>query len=238
MILMSHPDPLELMILQEQSYFTHDQNGRILLADEPWDGTRPGPRFYLGRTIDGKIIRKYRHDLPDKIVDELERVSRDEIAALEFDDYPKNRDEYLKILETTDFNAGPCWLVPPAPEPSETATVLVTRNNIRDFSVQGFEWLLDEIDVAEPCAGIIVEGRLVSQCRSIRRSPGSHEAGLETLPEFRGRGFAGIVTLAWARAVRDLRALPIYSTSWTNSNSRQVAKKLRLYHYGNIFSVK
>ena len=147
------------------------------------------------------------------------------------------------------YSSGPCFLVP-SPSGSEklyqktqaqgfpeTVPVLITPRNIKDFSLEGFEWLLDEIHVVEPCVGIIYEGRLVSQCRSVRRSPCVHEAGLETLPYFRGRNYASLVTLGWAAAVRDLGAAPIYSTSWNNLNSQRVARKLDLYYFGNSFSI-
>jgi hypothetical protein len=253
--------PLELMILQTNALVTWDKNGRMLMSDEPWDGTRQAPKFCLGRTIDGKTLLRFRHDIPDSIINELERLSADETPAESFEDMPKHKDKYLEIFETNEFSSGPCWLVPPdstgkkmyektwiadnsGTEHHPLIPVLITKENINNFTLdskldpkKGFEWLKDEITVAEPCAGLIINGHLVSQCRSVRRSSTAHEAGLETLPDFRGHGYAMTVTLGWAAAVRDLGALPFYTTSWQNTNSQNVARKLGLYYYGNSFSV-
>ena len=39
------------------------------------------------------------------------------------------------------------------------------------------------------------------------------------------------VVAAWARAVREIGAEPLYSTSWDNTPSRSVARKLNLIPY-------
>ena len=65
----------------------------------------------------------------------------------------------------------------------------------------------------------------------------AHEAGVETLPDFRGKGYARDVAAEWARRVRGLGAIPLYSTSWTNNASQAVARKLRLVCYGADFEV-
>src|SRR6266851_4539878 len=51
------------------------------------------------------------------------------------------------------------------------------------------------------------------------------------LLERNGRGFAPRVTSAWAAAIRSSGRIPLYSTSWTNSASRAVARKLGLVQY-------
>jgi RimJ/RimL family protein N-acetyltransferase len=83
----------------------------------------------------------------------------------------------------------------------------------------------------------VEEGRAVSVCRSVRITPAAHEAGVETLPRFRGRGYAPDVTAGWARLVRSAGAEPLYSTSWENNASRAVAKKLCLVQYAADFQL-
>jgi RimJ/RimL family protein N-acetyltransferase len=73
----------------------------------------------------------------------------------------------------------------------------------------------------------------VSVCASVRRTGAGHEAGVETVPAHRGRGYAAQVTLAWAAAVRALGRVPLYSTSWSNERSRAVARKLGLICFGS-----
>lgn len=62
-----------------------------------------------------------------------------------------------------------------------------------------------------------------------------HEAGVETHPEYRGRGLAGPVVRGWAHHVRSEGRFPLYSTSWKNRPSQSVARKLGLIQYGTDF---
>ena len=77
----------------------------------------------------------------------------------------------------------------------------------------------------------------MSVCRSVRITPEAHEAGVETLPDFRGKGYAKDVAAQWAQRVRAVGAIPLYSTSWENNASQAVARKLRLECYGADFQV-
>jgi predicted GNAT family acetyltransferase len=84
---------------------------------------------------------------------------------------------------------------------------------------------------------IVVDGNPVSVCFSARSSPVACEAGVETAAQFRGRGYAGVVTAAWARAIRASGRTPFYSTSWTNGASLANARKLGLIATGSSWSV-
>jgi RimJ/RimL family protein N-acetyltransferase len=70
-----------------------------------------------------------------------------------------------------------------------------------------------------------------STCYSSRVGRRADEAGVETPPEHRGRGYAPIAVAAWARRVQRAGKLALYSTSWENRASQRVAAKLggRLY---------
>ena len=84
---------------------------------------------------------------------------------------------------------------------------------------------------------MLKDNRAVSVCRSVRITPQAHEAGLETLLEFRRRGYAKDVVIAWARAVQVMGATALYSTSWENIASQAVARKLKLEMFGSDFHV-
>lgn len=131
---------------------------------------------------------------------------------------------------------GPCFLVPDEIVPS-IQVIGITRENSTELLHGGFEWLNSEIDYAQPCIALVCEGRAVSICRSVRITSKAHEAGLETLNEFRGRGYAAAVVAGWAIEVRKLEAVPLYSTSWDNAASRSVATKSALSFYGANFTV-
>jgi len=92
-------------------------------------------------------------------------------------------------------------------------------------------WLPD-VTLSAPLFAIVVAGRAVAVCGSVRRTPPAHEAGVETVLEFRRRGFALEVVSTWAMAVRAMGVTPLYSTSWTNTASQAVARKLGLICFG------
>ena len=89
----------------------------------------------------------------------------------------------------------------------------------------------------QPFLVIIEENKAVSVCRSVRITSQAHEAGVETLPGFRGKGYAADVVAEWASFVRSRGALPLYSTSWDNIASQAVARKLQLVSYGEDFHI-
>ena len=89
----------------------------------------------------------------------------------------------------------------------------------------------------QPFLAIVEAGRAVSVCRSVRITGEAHEAGVETLPEFRGKGYAKDTVAAWARSVQSMGAMPLYSTSWENTASQAVVKKLHLVQYGADFHI-
>jgi RimJ/RimL family protein N-acetyltransferase len=60
---------------------------------------------------------------------------------------------------------------------------------------------------------------------------------VETLPDFRGQGYAKDVAAEWANRVRAVGGIPLYSTSWENKASQAVARKLGLECYGADFQI-
>ena len=74
-------------------------------------------------------------------------------------------------------------------------------------------------------------------CGCARRTDEAAEASLETAEPFRAQGLAERVTAAWAIAVRASGRMPLYSTSWENSASLAVARKLGLTTYAASWSL-
>lgn len=98
--------------------------------------------------------------------------------------------------------------------------------------------MVAEVADWQPFIAVVEDGRVVSVCRSVRITPAAHEAGVETLPEFRGKGYARDVVAGWVHAVRSLGSIPLYSTSWENTASQAVARKLQVVPYGADFHVR
>ena len=231
------PTDLELLDLHVRALFRHDARSRLLTVNEP-DGGGPAPRLFFGRTREGNLWR-FRADLPESLVGELEALCLDEPPAAELQGEPRHAEAYVRLLEThapaRGTEAGPAYRFAEYPEPKGALSAVTEAN--ADCLHGGFEKLVEELPTYQPFVALLSEGRAVSVCRSVRVTRDAHEAGVETLPDFRGKGYAGEVSAAWARRVRDAGAIPLYSTSWENGASRAVAAKLRLVPFAADFHI-
>jgi RimJ/RimL family protein N-acetyltransferase len=162
-------------------------------------------------------------------------LSVKEPAMADLQEKPAYFHDYIAILQGQRITMGPCFAFPVRPKHSEQV-VRIDRGNA-ELLQGGFEWALSEVDYAQPFVALVCDGKAVSICRSVRITPQAHEAGLETLEAYRGRGYASSAAAGWAAAVRERGALPLYSTSWDNAASRSVAKKLGLILYGAAFTL-
>lgn len=52
----------KLMEYHVEALFVHDQHSRLLTINENLGPTVPAPAFFLGRTIDGKAVCRFRYD--------------------------------------------------------------------------------------------------------------------------------------------------------------------------------
>lgn len=230
-------DDLELMAAHARALFTHDAHSRLLCVNEPGGGG-PAPRLFLGRTGRGNLWR-FRADLPGRLVERLEALCRDEPVSRELPGRPRHAATYTRLLEAhapvREVEAGPAYRFAEYPEPGRPPLTLAEE----DAGVLrgGFEGLVEELPLWRPFLALLEGGRAVSVCRSVRITPEAHEAGVETLPDYRGKGYAADVTAGWALRVRSLGAVAMYSTSWENAASQAVARKLRLVQYGTDFHV-
>ena len=227
------------MAIQARVLFTSDAQSRLLLINEPGNTITHAPRFFLGRTLSGNVMR-YRADLPEGLVQELKALSTDEPSVrTEFNEPPRHAERYVQLLAShapvDHVWAGPAYHFAEDVSPLRQ-TVLVTERN-QEVLTGGFEKLLEELPLWQPFMALLEEGRAVSVCRSVRITTEAHEAGVETLPKYRGRGYARDIVAAWAQRVRAVEALPLYSTSWDNNASQAVARSLRLRFYGADFNI-
>ncbi|TBL80424.1 GNAT family N-acetyltransferase [Paenibacillus thalictri] len=226
----------ELMELHAAALFTHDPNMRLRAINEPWPGAAQAPRFFLGRTMEGPTVRRYRHDLSDELIERLETLCAEESELCDVQAKPQHFKAYMDLLHADRFTMGPCYRVADQ-APHAVRTVSLRGDDIADVLSGGFEWLASEIDYAQPCIALVLDNRAVSVCRSVRITAQAHEAGLETLEPFRGKGYAAAVVAGWAAEVRKMGAVPLYSTSWENTASQRVAEKSNLIFYGVNFTV-
>lgn len=230
-----NPTAETLMQLHAAVLFTYNVTGRMLEANEPWPDRGPAPRFFLGLPITGTPVRRYREDVPAALAQALEAVAVPEAATEVPDSAPQQATQYQQLLQSDQWEAGPSFLVPETFTAAATAIHLTTEH--LPMIGPEFPWLAKELDIVQPCAAVVQNGQVVSVCRSVRITTAAHEAGIDTLASFRGKGYAAAALALWAAMVRDMGALPLYSTSWGNHASRNLARKAGLICYGSTLSV-
>jgi hypothetical protein len=222
----------DLMRLHIEALFTHDAAGDLVRVNEP-NGAR-APRFFVGRTADDLVCR-FRHDVDRDLRRELEAAIEDERLCDHGLESPMSASRFEAILA----RSAPIWRTETGPAfsfPSELPTsvgaIRITDGNAHLLRPHLEPWLPDVL-LGGPMFAIAVDGHAVAVCCSVRRTGTAHEAGIETVAAYRGRGYVAPVVSAWAQAVRDLGRVPLYSTSWQNAASRAVARKLGLIQFGN-----
>lgn len=220
------------MQLHVEALFTHDANDLLLRVNESSGG--PAPRFFLGLTSDGPVVR-FRNDIGEQVRSELERATSLLHPGPPAAPEPIDPEPFRTILARADpvekTWLGPAFAFPDA-MPITPAVVRVTDQNAACLGALLAGWRAD-VPVCQPMVALVIGGRAVSVCCSVRTTEHAHEAGVETATSMRGRGYAALVVAAWARAVREHGRVPIYSTSWQNEASRSVARKLDLVLFGS-----
>jgi len=227
---------LELMRIHLDALYTYDAKGRMSHVNEA-RGPR-APRIFLGRTSAGHELRWRADVLESTLASIAERVAR-EPSALPLSQRPHCGDAIVSLLERDDpvvrIWSGPAYCVDVDALPTAPLVVRVTRANadlLRTFP----DWR-DEVDERQPFMAAVENGSAVALCASVRITAAAHAAGVETLPAARRRGMASQVVAAWARAVAELGAIPLYSTSWDNVASQAVARRLGMTLIGVDFHV-
>jgi hypothetical protein len=183
------------------------------------------------RTIEGNRWRV------SGIGSEVERTGLEEALAKEPVVASVNEMEALPPVvgrgtPASDLYRGPAFVFPEQLPPASTyVEVLGEAADAR--TVPELSWVRKVTPTERPVTVARNDaGEIVSVCHSARATDRAAEAGVETAPGYRGRGYAVAVVLAWARALLAEGRLPLYSTQRTNTASRAVARRLGLIIYG------
>ncbi|MFP6650754.1 MAG: hypothetical protein VCA17_00810 [Dehalococcoidia bacterium] len=224
---------IRLMRLHADILFVHDTAGRLLYVNESVDPEDyPAPIIYVGRTQEGTVYR-CRWDVPEVICFQTQDTVN-LFGTLNMTEHRGLVSE-LKDVVRSHAEVGNVWsgLAHRFHDVVEVSScnVFVDRSN-SELLGGGFDDIIPELEVAPPCVVLVVDGRAVSICRSVRKSAVADEAGVETLPEYRQRGFAISVVGTWASIVHGAGRIRLYSTAWSNTASQGLAAKLGLIMYG------
>ena len=125
----------DLMQIHVSALYRHDDRNRLLAVNEPGDprpDDPPPPRLFLGRTRAGHLWR-FRHDLAEALIAELETVLRSEPVAADLSQPPRCLPALQAALARDAPLAGtwsgPAWRFPDEIPASEHEVVRVTTAN-------------------------------------------------------------------------------------------------------------
>ena len=236
---------LQLMTIQASTLFVCDADGRLRYNGEPGyeeAELEQAPRFFMGRTREGNVWR-FRYDLHDDLMRDLERLCRSELVVANLADPPMNAAAIRAALEAhapiTEEVRGPAYWIPDSVQPQVGVEVALVSEANKHLLERNFPWMLTSRSRYKigPVTVAVVQGNAVSICHCARLTELAAEAGVETVEAARGHGYAGAVVAGWAAAVRQRGLVPLYSTSWENMASQGVARKLGMVRYGDDWSI-
>lgn len=212
----------KLLKVHMDCLFTY-QNERMVYVNEPWGCTTPAPLLMVGHTTEDDILYRFGQAANMDFIRKAESLLSNgiwDISAYQRKLGINNGSQELCFysMSTTVDNTN-CRLLT-----NEDAELLETM----------FKGCAEELATAQPYVGYFCDGKIVSICRSVRKGYG-HEAGIETLPEYRRRGYAEAVLKCWTTAVRQQGYIPLYSADVTNIASLQLARKSQYVLYASVF---
>ena len=231
-----HPSLLELMTVHVTASYTHDEDGRLVAVND-WVGG-VAPRFWLGRTRAGAIWR-FRADLPAALCAQLTALCQTEATTDPPEQLPTHAAAYRRLLAehapVLRSSAGPTYWLADAPRIHGAAVAISAANS--HLLAHGLDEWIPDVPHQQPFLVAVADGQAVAVCTSVRITDQAHAAGVETIPAYRGQGYAGHAVAAWARAVMALGRIPLYSTSWDNGASQRVAAKVGFSLFGAEFHI-
>lgn len=216
--------------LHLRTLYRFNEAGRIVSTLEP--NPAIGPAFTLIRGRSERVWAVGARVAPD-ISDQLDALAEQERPLDDWREPPRFAQRYRELL-VGESSAGPALEFPDQID-APSGVNLIDDVSLLQRHFSG--WNAEELPGRTPLAAILVDGHAVSLCGCARRTSEAAEASLETAEPFRGRRLAARVTAAWAAAVRESGRIPLYSTSWENTASQTVARKLGLSIYAASWSM-
>lgn len=177
------------------------------------------PLFYAARYTAGEV-RYFRQGLAASL--------RSALNSLPLEVVLHDEQTVCDLLMSSDTHTGRSYIFPDTLSADDYPDA-VQLNTTHAALVARFN---PELQVENRTVyAVIAAGQIVSTCESSRENNQAGEAWVQTLPDYRGRGFARQVTAAWAHALQQQGKTPFYSHKHTNLASQGVARSLSLMQY-------
>lgn len=212
----------ELLTLQLDCLFTYEGD-RMVRVNEPWGNSEPAPLLAVGQTTQGEILYRFGKYAPQAVI----QKTRDLLNPLQFSTLAAE-------LHAKRFCQESCFYFPAFATPTGDCRLLSADD--KQILAATFKDCVEEIETAQPYVGFFCDGKIVSICRSVRKG-NAHEAGIETLPSYRRRGYAQLVLNDWTAAVQKQGLVPLYSALSENTASIRLARKAGYVLYAHLFQV-
>lgn len=226
-----------LLQAHAETLYVFDAAGDMRTVDVPWMADQPAaPVFHLGWTEE-TYFAAFRHDVSDGVRSQVLDLLRGQWPFPVSRKGPPDRADYVQILSgTSRRGSGPAFIVADGPMTAGDAVELTPAN--AHLLEHGYENSVSAIEVTQPAFAVVVDGRAVSVCRTVRRSVHGIEAGVDTLESYRRRGYARRAVSAWCEAAKREGRLGFYSTSYFNTASCALANSLGLKQFAAEFSAE
>lgn len=226
------------LLIHARVLFELDANGRIVRVNEI-DPENEAPAVFFARGVKSNLVL-FRQDVPDWLASEIatlaQRISLWDGVGQDSGVYEPIRSSFAHWQSEFDETHGPAFEFPDSFSTSENESTILDSSDVSVLA-KNFPYTQSIFASRSPVAVVLRDEQAVACCFSARKSDVASEAGVATLEQFRGLGFAQATTAAWAEKVRSQALIPLYSTSWSNQGSLKVAKRLGLKAYADTWSV-
>jgi GNAT superfamily N-acetyltransferase len=205
-----------------------DAEGLLVESNEPYAHGDPAPVAHVCLGSDAMVFG-LRAGLPDAAVRRLEEALSSFGPLLDLTDQTITQRVWKAVRSIPPVAKIGCGPVYRFPEDFSypTNAVLVDDHNSAVLVPKDPD-LVRALPYVKPCFAVVVDGRAVSICHTVRVCGRYREAGVDTSEAYRRRGYATAVVAAWAQEVIRDGCVPVYSTAWDNHGSVAVARRLGL----------
>jgi RimJ/RimL family protein N-acetyltransferase len=220
---------LDLLDLEGRTLYVLTPEGRIARENDP--DRSAGPQFWFAGCAAGTVARLHRNLAPDTA------------AAIEPGALPRFIADYERLLPGAELSRELVHELPHSLQVENDARLITSGSEegarfmaavVKDGMPRNLVDLRMRVpeDLWAPWVMLMVDGEVASMAFAARLSDDGAELGLATVPKFRGRGLARLVTAAWSNLPELKVRRLFYGADHDNLASGRVIAQLGLRRIG------